>query len=176
MEERRGKWDFRRGSAGRGARRGRALPVPGRACVIVCACAVRGVCVCACVCSAGCACACAAPGLPLTSSLFRSIREQILARGERPRHTGRSRGAWPLRVPALPLAAAGSAATQPTNPRREHRSYINIINNNQPASHPPVERFHVRDDGRRRCALRRPESPHRPRGPGSKRRGIPAER
>lgn len=64
MEERRGKWDFRRGSAGRGARRGRALPVPGRVCVCVRVrawwCALRGVCVCVrarvVVCAAGCVC------------------------------------------------------------------------------------------------------------------------
>lgn len=97
-----------------------------------------------------CVCACvrvrAAPGLPLTSSLFRSIREQIPARGERrcrPRHTGSSRegGGMTTARPGLSIGCRGPSGQpgQPMGSANIEVILISLIIINLPlrSPHPP---------------------------------------
>lgn len=83
-------------------------------CVYVCVC-------CVCVQCGVCACVCAAPGLPLTSSLFRSIKEQIPVRGERqcrpPAHGPQPVGGLAAPRPGLRIGCRGLSG-QPSQPIR----------------------------------------------------------
>lgn len=167
--ERRAEWDLRGGSGGR-CRACACVRVCVRVCVSVCVSVAVRVCVSGCV--------RAAPGPPFTSSLFRSIREQIPVRGgrRRPRHTGRSRGglAAPRPGPSIGCSGLSGQPRQPIGAADIALILISLMSLISLISliiiTPPTPRRALScgggGDGRRRCALRRPEIPLGPRGPG----------